>query len=280
MENITGDVASQQEATAAARSGVIRVIRFLGWTSIVAGLLLLGFVVQQLFVTDFFAARHQATLEEELEVHFAGSAPESIPFVPGVGLVTEPDGSAPVVVPGDVAGFYLREAAPAEGEALGTIRIPSITLRGGEPMQWTFIEGTSLRDLKNGAGHMIDTALPGQFGNAVISGHRTTYGAPFHNLDQLETGALIEVVTAIGTHVYAVREVRVVQPTALWVAGTTDERLAEVTGEVAADPRQGAWLTLTTCHPKFSARERLIVFAELVDGPNAAVVAASLEDSP
>ena len=176
--------------------------------------------------------------------------------------------------------FYLKETAPAEGGALGQIRIPSITLRGGEPMQWTFIEGTSLRDLKNGAGHMIGTALPGQFGNAVISGHRTTYGAPFHNLDNLEMGDVIEVDTAIGTHVYAVREVKVVQPTALWVTGTSDERLADISGEAFADPRQGAWLTLTTCNPKFSAAERLIVFAELIEGPNIAVITSTLEVVP
>jgi sortase A len=197
-----------------------------------------------------------------------------------MGLVTEPDGSPPVVAPEDTEGFYLQESAPDEGEAMGRIRIPSITLRGGEPMQWTFVEGTDLGVLKNGAGHMPGTALPGQFGNAVISGHRTTYGAPFHNLDQLDPGDPIEVETAVGTHVYAVREVRVVQPTALWVTGTTDERLAEVAGTTFTDPRRGAWLTLTTCNPKFSARERLVVFAELVDGPNAAVIASAVEAAP
>jgi sortase A len=86
----------------------------------------------------------------------------------------------------------------------------------------------------------------------VISGHRTTYGAPFHELDTLVPGDLIEVETALGTHTYAVRETIIVRPTELWVT----------------EPREGAWLTLTTCHPKFSSRQRLVVFAELVDGPN------------
>lgn len=89
-------------------------------------------------------------------------------------------------------------------------------------------------------------------GLACDVSHRTTYGAPFQDLDQLDVGDLVEVETALGVSTYAVRELRVVQPTALWV---TDER-------------EGAWLTLTTCNPKFSARQRLIVFAELVDGPN------------
>ncbi len=105
---------------------------------------------------------------------------------------------------------------------------------------------------------MPRTPLPGMTGNSVISGHRTTYGAPFHELDDLSPGDSIEVDTALGTHTYEVREVIIVQPTELWVT----------------EPREGAWLTLTTCHPKFSSRQRLIVFAELVDGPNWEAISA------
>ena len=121
------------------------------------------------------------------------------------------------------------------------------------------VEGVRRRDLKTGAGHMPGTPLPGQPGNAVISGHRTTYGAPFGEFDQIVEGDRIEVDTALGTHVYEVRETLIVKATAVWVT----------------EPRPGAWLTLTTCNPKFSARERLVVFAELVEGPNAAVILAS-----
>ena len=82
----------------------------------------------------------------------------------------------------------------------------------------------------------------------MISGHRTTYGAPFYDLDLLEPGDRIEVDTAIGTHVYTVRETVIVAPTDVWVT----------------DPRPGAWLTLTTCHPKYTARDRLIVHSVMV----------------
>jgi sortase A len=102
------------------------------------------------------------------------------------------------------------------------------------------------------------TPVPGQPGNAVVSGHRTTYGAPFFDVDLLEPGDTIEVETVIGRHVYAVRESIIVAPTDVWVT----------------DPRPGAWLTITTCTPRFSARQRLIVFAELVEGPNLAYVAS------
>ena len=89
-------------------------------------------------------------------------------------------------------------------------------------------------------------------GNAVVSGHRTTFGAPFNELDHLVPGDIIEVETAVGVHTYVVRESLVVNPFDVWVT----------------DHRQGAWLTLTTCNPEFSARERLVVFAELIGGPN------------
>jgi sortase A len=113
-------------------------------------------------------------------------------------------------------------------------------------------EGVDRETLKKGPGHMTTTPLPGQPGNAVISGHRTTYGRPFFDFDQLAPGDHIEIESASGIHVYEVRESQIVLPTDVWV---TDERA-------------GGWLTLTTCNPKFSARERLIVFAEMVSGPN------------
>ena len=99
---------------------------------------------------------------------------------------------------------------------------------------------------------MASTPLPGQPGNVVFSGHRTTYGAPFHEFDELVPGDIIEVETALGVHAYEVRETIIVRPTEIWVT----------------QQREGAWLTLTTCNPKFSSRERLVIFAELVAGPN------------
>jgi sortase A len=103
---------------------------------------------------------------------------------------------------------------------------------------------------------MPGTPLPGQPGNAVISGHRTTYGRPFFDFDLLEPGDRIEVETSIGIHVYEVRESLIVAPTDVWVT----------------DDKAGGWLTLTTCNPKFSARERLIISAEMIDGPNLAYI--------
>jgi LPXTG-site transpeptidase (sortase) family protein len=243
---------------APSRSVATRVIRIVGWTSIVAGLLILGFVVQQLFVTTWFAEQHQEALSEEANEYFAEAEITEAEYVP------PPPGGTPEDVSGGDSGgssssgqvlqgaeprTILVESAPDRGTAFAVIRIPKIeALVDG----WAVVEGVRVGDLKNGAGHMPDTPLPGAPGNAVISGHRTTYGAPFHDVDVLSWGDIIEVDTALGTHTYVVREVKIVKPTDVWVT----------------DPREGAWLTLTTCHPKFSSRQRLIVFAELVDGPN------------
>ncbi len=238
-------------ASGPARPGLgVRLVRTLGWTLIWLGLLTLGFVVHQLFVTDVLARRHQVVLADQRIENNAAA------------VITEE------VVPDPAGGESLRlivESPPPLGEAFALIRIPSIpSLVEG----WNVVEGVEVEHLRTGAGHMPNTPLPGQPGNAVISGHRTTYGAPFHELDTLVEGDRIEVDTAIGTHVYEVREVTemgqpleegagfVVAPTDVWVT----------------DPLAGGWLTLTTCHPKFSARQRLIIRAELVDGPNAEVI--------
>jgi len=245
----------------------LRVARAIGWSFVWFGLFLLGFVVHQLFVTDVLAARAQQSLEDDLVVRSA-SLVQTVAFDPETGST----GSAvePVQVllpheetlPGDdlvlptfdvdpEERVLLTEPIPGRGEAVGRIRVPDLDL------WWTAVEGVARDDLKKGPGHMPGTPLPGQPGNAVVSGHRTTYGAPFFDFDQLEPGSLIFWDSpVIGTSRYVVREILVVAPQDVWVT----------------DPLDGAWLTLTTCNPKFSARERLVVRAEMIDGTNAAVI--------
>ena len=234
-----------------------RIVRGSGWALIGFGVFLLGFVGHQLFVTTWFAQQHNTKLEAEANEYFAEADIAEIVYVsPGSPQVVDPEGtttSDPDDPPPDEPQTLLVEQAPPAGQAFAIIRIPTIErLQEG----WTVVEGVTRSDLKAGAGHMPTTPLPGQPGNAVIAGHRTTYGAPFHEFDELVPNDLIEVETALGVHTYAVRETIIVKPTEIWVAQHCD----------------GAWLTLTTCHPKFSSRQRLVVFAELVDGPNAGVI--------
>ena len=237
-------------------------IRGTGWTFVWLGVYLMGFVAYQLWFTNFLTARDQSALAAGLDAHYDEVVVEEVEYVP----VVVPGGTTTTTVPNSepipdpVPRILLVEAESEVGEAFGQIRIPAIDL------DVTMIEGVRRRDLKKGPGHLTGSPLPGQPGNAVVSGHRTTYGAPFGDLGELTAGARIEVETALGVHVYEVREAPercrtddglcVVKPTDLWVT----------------EPREGAWLTLTTCHPRFSASRRLIVFAELVAGPNAEVI--------
>jgi sortase A len=134
-----------------------------------------------------------------------------------------------------------------EGEAVARILIPKIGV------DQAVVEGTELSQLRKGPGHYKGTPLPGQPGNAAIAGHRTTYGHPFFYADELRAGDPILISTAQGAFRYEVREVKVIKPTQVEViAPTADNRL-----------------TLTTCNPRFSARERLVVVADL-KGPAAA----------
>ena len=133
-------------------------------------------------------------------------------------------------------------------EIIGRMRAPAVDL------DWVLGAGVGVPDLRAGPGWMPGTARPGQAGNTVISGHRTTYGAPFGDLDRLEVNDRIMVDLPGGdTIVYEVRDLFVVDPDEVAVAATTD----------------GARLTLTTCTPVGSDRHRLVVQAELLVGPAA-----------
>ena len=138
------------------------------------------------------------------------------------------------------------------GSGMALLRIP----RFGEKFRYVVIEGVDLGDLRKGPGHYPGTAMPGQKGNFVVSGHRTTYSAPFNRVDELRDGDRILVDTRTKQFIYEVTDKKVVSP-----------REVNVTAPVPFHPKRKAverLITLTTCHPKFSAAKRLIIFGELV----------------
>ena len=135
------------------------------------------------------------------------------------------------------------------------IRIPRIGL------DQIVVEGTAVDDLRKGPGHYVGTPIAGQIGNTGIAGHRTTYGAPFGELGELETGDEIFVQTLTGDWRYVLTEDPfVVKPSQTVVLLPRTQRNA-LTGVEETQTT----LTLTTCHPKYSAAERLIVNAHLED---------------
>ncbi len=219
-------------------------MRIAGFTLLGGGGLVFLFLIYELFVTDLINARSQDRAAVELQLALAERRLET------TATTTSTVPSSTSTTTTEPAPTLYEEVPGVEGEPLGMITIDKIGLEA------VVFEGVGRQTLKEGPGHMPWTPVPGQPGNAVISGHRTTYGRPFYDLDLLELGDLIEVETAVGVSVFEVRDISIVLPTDVYVTA----------------PIPGAWLTLTTCNPRFSARERLIVQAEMVDGPNFAFV--------
>lgn len=152
---------------------------------------------------------------------------------------------------------YLERAVPA-GDPLTRIRIPAIGVEA------IVVEGTSAQALRAGAGHYPDTPLPGEAGNVAIAGHRTTYGKPFSRLEALQAGDLIELETPLQTHTYRVVDhpprLAGCPSGACWITAPDDWGVVGPTAEPT--------LTLTTCHPRGSDRQRLILRAELTSSIN------------
>src|SRR5437763_2385477 len=146
---------------------------------------------------------------------------------------------------------YKTQQQPKVGDALTRIKIAKINL------DVVVVEGTTPSALKAGAGHYPATPLPCADGNVAIAGHRTTYGKPFANVDQLKPGDTIELDTPLGSCVYSVSQAPfVVLP---------DGKMANGKSVVDNTPGQHV-LTLTSCHPKGSASHRIVIRATLVKG--------------
>ncbi|CAN5593281.1 hypothetical protein BH24ACT4_BH24ACT4_09750 [soil metagenome] len=206
---------------------------------------MLLFVGYQLWGTGLRTAQAQSQLDQEFteqlerQERLRDEAPSTTAPAP------DPTDPRPVP-PTTTAPVPALPPPPVEGDAVGFIDIPALGID-----DLNVVEGVTVEQLKRGPGHFPTTPLPGQAGNAAIAGHRTTYGAPFSDLDQLETGDEITVTTLQGESRYEVVEQKVVAPTDVAVvADQGDDRL-----------------TLTTCEPKYSAAQRLVTVARLVTEP-------------
>ncbi|HUQ63194.1 MAG TPA: class E sortase [Acidimicrobiales bacterium] len=200
-----------------------KVVRGVGKTLIALGVLIFLFVAYELWGTGIAEARDQKALKKQFEKQLQAAPP------------TIPGSEAPEAPPVTVAD---------PGDAIGLIEIPKIGVTKA------IVEGVGTEDLKKAPGHYPGTPLPGQAGNAAIAGHRTTYGAPFSSLDELNPGDPINVTTTEGKFRYEVDHTDIVSPSEVSVLEPTEDNR----------------LTLTTCNPKFSAAQRLIVVARLA-GP-------------
>lgn len=194
------------------------VLRAVGELSITAGLILTMFCAYLLWGTSAYTQRQQLLLQRELAEQKAGAAP--------LGRIEL-------------------------GKAVAMLRIPRL----GSDYAYAVVEGVDAEHLKRGPGHYPGSALPGKIGNFVVSGHRTTYAAPFNRIDELERDDRVIVDAPEARYTYRVTSQDIVLPDEVDVA-------APVPGKPDIRPIR-AYITLSTCHPEYSAAQRLIVYGVL-----------------
>ncbi|MFC7490539.1 MULTISPECIES: class E sortase [unclassified Knoellia] len=245
------------------RGGVAGAAGVVGELLMTLGALVLLFVVWQLWWTDVESDRAHAATVTSLSRAFA-DAPSQGPAEPDATDATDAAGAAGVPgVPGVPAG------------AFAIVRVPRFGADYARPL----VEGTSAAELAEGLGHYTGTAGPGEIGNFAVAGHRTTYGKPLAEIDRLQQGDRVVVETRQGWTVYAVTTHEIVRP-------SQSEVIAAVPGDRTAKPTR-AVLTLTACHPRFSAKFRWVTHADLVETrtraqgpPSLAVSTASANGGP
>lgn len=213
----------------------------LGELLITAGVLVGLFLVWQFWWTDVTAAGQHGGTVTALEERWSPGADPGAPAPSGAGTIAPPQSGEPPTVP----------RAP-ENTPWAVLHVPAFD-QSVIPVG----EGVSLEGVLNviGAGRYPESAMPGEVGNFALAGHRTTYGRPFHDIARLRPGDPIVLETADAYFVYTVTSHEIITPDQVDV-------IAPVPGSPGREPDRRL-LTLTACHPMFSARERYVVHAEL-----------------
>ncbi|GAA2334463.1 hypothetical protein GCM10009854_07600 [Saccharopolyspora halophila] len=240
------------------------VVRFIGELLITAGLVVLLFVFYTVYVTDWFTARQQHAASERLQSRWQEQRDDQ----PRGQVIPEPP-------------------PPERGAGFARLYLPTL----GPDLNFTVLEGTDAETLEDGPGHYEGTQWPGEPGNFAVAGHRIGRGAPFNDLDRLNSCDPLVVETA--THWYVYRVLPLPGEGTGWDEHGGDPRCAgvapmtgpyqDVSGRRIVGPSRGdvidpvpgapvadvlapgasRLITLTTCHPEFSARQRLIVHGVL-----------------
>jgi sortase A len=228
------------------------VLRGIGQTLITCGVIVLLFVVYEVWVTNWFSERENHKLLKELQQEWA---------LPDSGL-----------------------NALKVGDAMGVLYIPRL----GQDYKWAIVQGSEVPNqdqLAKGPAHYGKTALPGQDGNFAVAGHRVGKGEPFLNLDHLRSGDAVIVATRDAWYVYRVLGTPTGQDPQHVTAKPWPNAPITLPGREIVDPgdgnvllpvpdhpeitrdADGHWpdhlMTMTTCHPKFTAAQRMIVYAAL-----------------
>jgi len=281
VEPSSADAGSSVSAPRTKAPRVAIILGAVGRTLITTGVVVFLFVAYQLWGTGFQERQSQNELSNELDQYLSTAAlniasitdPIDVPVAVTTTTVheqspttstTTPSATTPPTTTSTLPGGYdpdvLALFFPENGDALARLEVPDIGV------DKVVVRGVDVPDLRKGPGHYPSTVLPGNEGNSAIAGHRTTYGAPFNRIDELQPGNEITLTGIQGEFTY-----RVLDP-AIAFAGYEDQIDGFGPGYIVVKP-SATWvlddfgdnrLTLTACHPKLSARQRIIVAAELV----------------
>ncbi len=197
---------------------------------ITLGLVLILFVGWQLVWTDVVSEADAANVVNTLEREFAESTDTPAP--------TDPPGTDP-----NTTGI--------SGDAYAIVRIP----RFGSSYARPLYQGTTSAALQRGIGHYANTNEPGEVGNFAMAAHRGSYGKPFDLIEELKVGDAVVIETSDAYFVYRITRTEIVPPSQ-----------SSVLLPVPNDPGAAATraiLTMTTCHPRFSSRQRYVAFGVL-----------------
>ena len=236
------------------------VLRGIGQTLITAGLVVLLFVVYEVWITNLFAAQEQKDVRNAFQKEIVqGKDP----------LLALPGSKDPTI---------------GLGTGIANLYIPRL----GKDFHFTIVQGSVVptdAQLEKGPAHYKDTQLPGQVGNFAMAGHRVGKGEPFLNLDQLRAGDAVIVETGSDWYVYRVKGQQ---------NGLTKKDSDGIPGREIVSPSDGnvllpkpdhqgetpteSLLTMTTCHPKFTAQKRMIVYAAMDPAATVKVAASSGSD--
>ena len=215
-----------------------RLLRILSLSMITAGIVILADAAITLAWQEPISAIYGSIKQGQAESQFKDAQRDFLdePAVVELPPLESVEGRAK-----QLAGIF--EGKVQNGDPFGRIEIPSI---GAD---YIVIEGTDEGDLQRGPGHYPTTAFPGQGKTIGIAGHRTTYGAPFNQIDKVETGDEITLEMPYATFTYRVTKTDIVDPSDV-----------EIVDDVGRER-----LVLTACHPLYSAAQRYAVFADLDD---------------
>ena len=233
-------------------------IRTIGELFVTLGVLLLLFLIYQLWWSSVTADRAAQGVRDELVQQWDRElAQQPRPSsLPSSSLPTTGPSSSDSPTPAATSSPSPQPAdaivnATIEGKAFALMYIPRLRSQvWGTPI----VKGIGDASLARGIGYYPDSAAPGANGNFAVAGHRTTHGEPFRSIDLLRAGDQVIVRTRDSWFTYKLSRDQLVRPRDTWVVDPVPRGF-----------REGPILTMITCHPRWASTYRWIWWGTLVD---------------